>query len=98
MAGGSDTARFLYDRKLRPIIQKRSARVQSASGACYAPTGVERSAHSVQRYHSGQKRGLRQNYEALQKDDAPDLRGFALDLHWNRVASWSAEPAGQYRK
>ena len=56
---------FLYDRKLRPIIQKRSARVQSASGACYAPTGVERSAHSAQRYHSGRKRGLRQNYEAL---------------------------------
>ena len=50
----------------------------------------------ILRYHSGQKRGLRQNYEALQKDDAPDLRGFALDLHWNRVASWSAEPAGQY--
>ena len=33
---------FLYDRKLRPIIQKRSAKVQSASGACYAPTAVER--------------------------------------------------------
>ena len=33
---------FLYDRKLRSIIQKRSARVQSASGACYAPTEAER--------------------------------------------------------
>ena len=32
----------MYDRKLRPIIQKRSARVQSVSGACYAPTAVER--------------------------------------------------------
>ena len=29
MAGGSDTARFLYDRKLRPIIQKRSARMRT---------------------------------------------------------------------
>ncbi len=41
-AGGADVPKALIYRKLRPMKQKRSARLLSASGARFAATEVER--------------------------------------------------------